>query len=341
MPFNPLQYYVDLFQNLRVDGASLKKNGFVAPHQPILVLSLIQVFERGFVSNEKIYLTPELVDLFTTNWSMLVPKGNYNPTIALPFYHLKSRIKGKTVRWWRLIANPGCELLIESAGSMRSFRNITAAVDHAEIDLELAIILSNREDRAVLRQAVLQKYFPNKLGINLINIGGNFDEISNKIMNEDPAEYIADIRELKERMSGSEQERELFQQEIFIRSGAFKRDIPKYYGYSCAISRLKVDAIFSVSMIDACHIIPFSKSYDDTIRNGLALCPNLHRAFDRGLISINDNFEVIVSERFTESTDTLYSIKQLAGRQILLPDEMRFYPSESNLNWHRNNIFQA
>lgn len=341
MPYDLLNYYINLFQNLKVDGASLKKNGFAAPHQPILVLSLIQAFECGLVSNEKIYLTPELVDLFTTNWSLLVPKGNYNPTIALPFYHLKSRVKGKTVLWWRLIANPGCEILIESAGSMRSFRNITSAVDHAEIDLELAIVLSNREKREALGQAVLQKYFPDKLGVDLGNMRSHSDEISNKIINEDPAEYIAGIRELKERMSGSEQQRELFQQEIFIRGGAFKRDIPKYYGYNCAISRLKVDAIFSVSMIDACHIIPFSKSYDDTIKNGLALCPNLHRAFDRGLISINENYEVIVSEGFTESIDSLYSIKQLAGRQILLPDEPRFHPSKANLNWHRNNIFQA
>lgn len=341
MPPSTLEYYIDLFQNLKVDGASLKRNGFAAPHQPILVISLIQAFEQCLINDEKIYLTPELVDLFTTNWSKLITEGSYHPAIALPFFHLKSRLHGKTVCWWRLIANPGCELLIESAGSMRSFRNLSTAIDHAEIDLELAIILLNRENRAVLLQTVLQKYFPEKTNIDLSDAGSHFDEISSQIANESPSEYISNIRSLRERMSGSEKQRELFQQEIFIRGGAFKRDVPKYYGYNCCISRLKVDAVFTVSMIDACHIIPFSKSYDDTISNGIALCPNLHRAFDRGLISINDSYEVIVSKGFTESSDTFYSIKQFAGSTILLPSEPKLFPSKENLAWHRKHIFHA
>lgn len=89
-----------------------------------------------------------------------------------------------------------------------------------------------------------------------------------------------------------------------------------------------MDAVFTVSMIDACHIVPFAKSYDDTISNGIALCPNLHRAFDRGLISIDNNYKVIVSEGFTEGEGTLYSIKQLAGSPILLPHETKFHPSK-------------
>jgi putative restriction endonuclease len=41
-------------------------------------------------------------------------------------------------------------------------------------------------------------------------------------------------------------------------------------------------------MIDGCHIIPFSKNYNDTIINGIALCPNLHKAFDRALITTDE-----------------------------------------------------
>jgi putative restriction endonuclease len=48
-------------------------------------------------------------------------------------------------------------------------------------------------------------------------------------------------------------------------------------------------------MVDACHIIPFSISHDDTIRNGICLSPNLHRAFDRGLFTLTNDLEVKVS----------------------------------------------
>jgi len=91
----------------------------------------------------------------------------------------------------------------------------------------------------------------------------------------------------------------------------------------------------NISMIDACHIIPFSESYNDTITNGIALCPNLHRAFDRGLISVNNNFEIIVNKRFTEPNKSSHSIKQFEGSKILLPNNPQFYPSIESLKSHR------
>lgn len=333
-----LAYYLKAFTTLKRDEASAKKNGFAAPHMPILVLSLIQGFEKGFLNDERVYLSPELIDLFTTNWALLVKNSGYHPLIAQPFYHLKS--KGNFPLWWRVVAQPGCELWLENAGSMRSLRNLTSAVDHAEIDVELAVILTNVRNRQVLCQAVLQTYFPAQISIDLSSAGSHFDEISHQIINESPESYVAGVQKLKEQFSGSEAGRELFQQEILVRGGAFKKEVPKLYGYRCCISGLKIDATFSVSMIDACHVRPFAKSYDDTITNGIALCPNLHRAFDRGLIGIDNNYEVIVSERFTESADTAYSIKKLVGTSISLPVESRFHPSEENLAWHRKHTFR-
>lgn len=333
-----LAYYLAAFTTLKQDTASVRKNGFAAPHMPVLVLSLIQGFERGFLTDERIYLTPQLIDLFTSNWSLLVKQGNYHPLIAQPFYHLKS--KSSFPAWWRLVAKPGCELWIENAGSMRSLRNLTSAVDHAEVDVELSLLLTDSQNRQVLRQAVLQQYFPEYVNINLDSAGNHFDEISRQIINEDPATYVNTIKRLKEQLSGSDVQRELFQQEIIIRGGAFKREIPKQYGYTCCISGIKIDATFNVSMIDACHIIPFAKSYNDTITNGIALCPNLHRAFDRGMIAVNGNYEVVVSEQFIESMDTIYSIKKLVGISIILPKESRFRPLAENFAWHRRHIFK-
>ena len=63
MPEKNLAYYLQAFTTLKQDLASAKKNGFAAPHMPILVLSLIQGFERGFLNDERVYLSPELIDL--------------------------------------------------------------------------------------------------------------------------------------------------------------------------------------------------------------------------------------------------------------------------------------
>ena len=95
--------------------------------------------------------------------------------------------------------------------------------------------------------------------------------------------------------------------------------------------RIITDA--DIQMIDACHIVPFSESHDDTITNGISLCPNLHRAFDRGLISLDTEYRVLVKS-FTEQ-ENFYSIKQFDGRQILLPNNKQYFPSQENIAAHR------
>ncbi|GAA4413355.1 hypothetical protein GCM10023187_41540 [Nibrella viscosa] len=340
MPEKNLGFYLEAFTSLKQDSAGVKKNGFAAPHMPILVLSLIQGFERGIFTDERIYLTPELIDLFTSNWALLIKSGNYHPIIAQPFYHLKS--KGNFPIWWRLVAKPGCEIWLMNAGSMHSLSNLTSAVDHAEIDIELAILLTERQNRQLLQHTVLQKYFPSQATIDLSSAGNHIDEIGQQIISEDPETYIATVRHLKDKFSGTAPniQRELYQQELLVRGGAFKREVPKHYGYTCCISGLKIDATFNISMIDACHIVPFAKSYNDTITNGIALCPNLHRAFDRGLIAVDDNYKVILSQHFIEPPNALYSIKKLAGISIILPSDQRHYPLIENFAWHRKHIFK-
>jgi putative restriction endonuclease len=106
----------------------------------------------------------------------------------------------------------------------------------------------------------------------------DLDELEDKVLNESPEIYKKEIKVLIEQKN---------EDEIFLRGSLFKREIPKIYNNTCCISGMRIDATINVSMIDACHIVPFNESYDDTVTNGIALCPNLHRAFDRGLIAID------------------------------------------------------
>ncbi|MBK9017631.1 MAG: HNH endonuclease [Saprospiraceae bacterium] len=82
------------------------------------------------------------------------------------------------------------------------------------------------------------------------------------------------------------------------------------------------------------HIKPHALCGINTLDNGLALCPNLHRAFDAGLIGLNDAYKVIVRKDLKE-TSTTYSLLALKGRRIALPKEGRYWPREEYLGWHR------
>ncbi|MDR0864665.1 MAG: HNH endonuclease [Candidatus Symbiothrix sp.] len=296
------------------------KNGG-APHKPILLLSVIRLFEKGIFTDNLIYVLPELVASFKTNWAKLVVTNHF-PIFALPFYHLSSE------PFWKLVANAGCEKWIESKSSMRSFGNLTIAVRYALIDNELSNLLLAPENRDILKIAVLDKYFPDTK--SNYGTGGDDDLPSEKLLHDNSETYKQKIIELKNQVDEN-----AFQEEIFIRGGLSKREIPKIYNHTCAVSGLRISAVANVSMVDACHIVPFSEGYDDTLTNGIALCPNLHRAFDRGLISISNDYTILTNKNFVENQKSVFNISQFAGKQIFLPYAAELYPDLGNIVKHR------
>jgi putative restriction endonuclease len=297
------------------------KNGG-APHKPILLLSIIRLFENGIFTNNQIFVLPELVASFKTNWSKLVITNHFS-IFSLPFYHLNSE------PFWKLIPNIGCEKWVESKSSMRSLGNLTTAIKYAFIDEELSNILLLPENRDILKISLLDKYFPDT-GINF-GSDGNDDLPSASILQGNSEEYKRKIIELKNKVDEN-----TFQEEIFIRSGLFKREVPKIYNNTCAISGLRLTSVTSnVSMVDACHIVPFSENFDDTLTNGISLCPNLHRAFDRGLISISDDYTVLINKTFVEDKNSTFNLSQFEGQRIILPYLKELYPALENLSNHR------
>ena len=183
--------------------------------------------------------------------------------------------------------------------------------------------------------ALLEKYFPEaKSRYAEINQYSLFETVEMQILNEDPEVYSRRLEQLESKLAGNELE-----EEKFIRSGAFRDQVLKTYNTTCAISGLRIEATANISLIDACHIKPFNVSHNDHITNGIALCHNLHRAFDRGLISIEDNYRMIISPHFLEYDHNVYSIKQFEGKEINLPGSKNYYPHPKNFEYHREYIF--
>lgn len=61
-----LDYFIHAFTHLRRD----MKNGG-APHKPILLLSIIHEYELRRISDNKIFITPELTHSFSVTWNKL------------------------------------------------------------------------------------------------------------------------------------------------------------------------------------------------------------------------------------------------------------------------------
>ncbi len=318
-----VQKYKKQFQSLnRATNKDLGK----APHKPILLLSIIQLIHKGEIQVNKVFITGELVIAFKSNWSRLV-ETNHTPNFSLPFFYLNSE------PFWRLVYING---LSDKKEKISSLGKLKSKIAFAEIDKDLFELLLNPITRTELENTILDSYFPNTRANYQFGIVDRYDLeniIKEQILNDTKEEYQTLMNELTVELTDNE-----IEEERYVRGSVFKREIPKIYQNQCCISGMRIEATTNAQMIDACHIVPFSISNDDTVSNGISLSPNLHRAYDRGLITINEDYIVRISPVVKEN-ETPFSISQFAGRRIILPENNKDYPSPENLMWHKKEVF--
>ena len=117
----------------------------------------------------------------------------------------------------------------------------------------------------------------------------------------------------------------------------FRAAVLSAYNERCCITGLSVP-----SLLVASHIVPWSHDKLNRLnpRNGLALSALHDRAFDAGLITINDDLTIRVSKNHTVQDDAFFeaSIRLYDGQSIHLPD--KFGIGEEFLEYHREHIFQ-
>lgn len=74
-----------------------------------------------------------------------------------------------------------------------------------------------------------------------------------------------------------------------LREKDFAKRVLTAYGNQCAFSGIQL------KLVDAAHILPVSIEIStDETSNGIALSALYHRAFDRGLVTLNDQYQIIV-----------------------------------------------
>lgn len=123
-----------------------------------------------------------------------------------------------------------------------------------------------------------------------------------------------------------------------FREAAFSGSIKAVYDDTCAFTGLKIINGGGRSEVQAAHIRPVAASGPDSLRNGIALCGTVHWMFDRGLISIADNHELLFANG--KVTDPVMRMIN-ADRRLLTPARPDQAPHPMFLRWHRENVFKG
>ena len=92
--------------------------------------------------------------------------------------------------------------------------------------------------------------------------------------------------------------------------------------------------------IEAAHVRWFKQGGPDDLDNGMALCSLHHKLFDRGMLGLDDDSTVVVSQRFSARTATGRSVYELQGHQ-LQPRRGTPLPAGRHVAWHREQVFQG
>lgn len=108
-----------------------------------------------------------------------------------------------------------------------------------------------------------------------------------------------------------------------FRDRVFTRRVRSAYDLRCAVTGLRILNGGGRPEVQAAHIRPVSKDGPDSVRNGLALSGNIHWMFDRGLISITDDYKIITARNLIPSEfDRLIN----SNGSLYLPDDNSLRP---------------
>jgi putative restriction endonuclease len=290
-----------------------------APHKPVLLLAVMKAIELGVIDQNRIEPNADLINLFHGYWRVLVPEGTFQKRFFLPFYFLKNDVS----RIWTFHAAPGFEATLTHSKTPKSLSSLIHFGAWAELHPEIYQRWLRPEYRLFDALELMRFYFP---GTALPEaLPDHLQDLAHQIIHLDRDQYMAQQLQLP---ADEEEEEQL------LRSNAFKRTIPRIYDHQCAITGLRIQDGDRMHLIDACHIVPWADSFDDTVGNGIALSPTMHRAFDRGLISIAADLTVLVTARLQEN-ESAHAIRPFVGKPLFLPMEPRYLPALENLAWHR------
>jgi putative restriction endonuclease len=123
-----------------------------------------------------------------------------------------------------------------------------------------------------------------------------------------------------------------------FRDRAFSAAIKTAYHDTCAVTGLKLINGGGRSEVQAAHIRPVADGGPDSVRNGLALSGTVHWMFDRGLISVDDDYSLLIAGSGVPDTITRLVNPE---RRLLVPARPDERPHSQFLQYHREQVFKG
>lgn len=268
------------------------------PHKPVMLLCALDLIEEGEALPSHIEWSSNLRERFFAKFA-IVCGANDEPTPENPFYFLNN-----DGFWHALRLEQTREQLL---GRKPLVRECDRSTVFARFSPEWQQLAANPQCRAILRDAIISRYFPM-----------HREALLEGRQVIDPANQELGI----------------------LRNASFRRALLEIYDYQCCACGLRVRIPeIGFTLVDAAHLVPFSVSRDDRPKNGLCLCKNHHWAMDQRLIAPSPEFRWQVSRRLDgRRSQGEFDLLALSGKSLLLPGDEAYRPSRDGLEWRASRL---
>ncbi len=192
-------------------------------------------------------------------------------------------------------------------------RGISGMSNHSKLDKEIFDEFNKDWDSLILESELLYEYYSNNFSLEKPE---KRDE-SFKLLEKYGEDKIVKTKQR-------------------VNQGFFRTMILSNYDETCVICDLNY-----APLLVASHIIPWSVNEKERLNphNGLCLCSIHDKAFDRGLISIDNELNVIISNKLLKINEVAFNSYFGIFYNKRINNPRKFYPSIEFLEYHRSVVF--
>ena len=287
-----------------------KSGGARAPHKPLLLLLTLGRVWRGeprlasYAHDVRQQLKELLRDFGVS--------GTQHP--EYPFWHLRSEPE----ELWEL---SGAEAISVSSGGSANSGDLIEHGVKGGLPEPLHRLL--RRDSELVRAAadlLLHKHFSDTM----------YDDIRERVGL--PRDSAAMVREGQSRPGRPG------------RDPDFRDAVLRAYERRCAVCDFDLRIADASFGLEAAHIMWHSHGGPEEVPNGLALCTFHHKAFDRGVIGLEQEsgeYRVLVSNELSGQSQAFREVLDLRDRNLRPPQEEALKPDFEYVDWHRQQVFRG
>jgi putative restriction endonuclease len=271
-----------------------------APHKPLLMLCIIDLAERGLLTELKLRRSADLVFRFRVFGAFVADRWTTRLELRMPFYHLSSQ---------------GFWTAFDEHGNRSRGRQ---ACDHVTLDPDFFACLENAEFRLQARVLLIATYFAPDEQIAL------FSSLDLEHLTPDSNEVQKVLKAARDAAKRKG------------RCARFAVRVCSEYRFTCALTGYQCLTTDGASIVDAAHIEPWARTQNDEPTNGLALSKSAHWMFDAGLWTITDELRVLVNRNaFTEHGPEPFRLASFAGQPLKFDPAAKLRPDPRFVRAHR------